>query len=391
MSPSLPVVAADRPAATGPVPLERDRAVDAGPRRRPGRRAGRRPGRVAALVALAAIGASLAACSSSTSSTATAAAKEPTVPLVVYAAEGYDQAEVNAFQAATGIPTELVDHSTGTLLAKIQAEGDHPQWGLFWSDGNAAYAALDQEHMLVRGFEPDTGHLTALGKKLVPKDESYIPTGLTVAGAIVYNSQTVTDPPTSWTQLTEPEWNGAVGMNNPAISGPTYSLVAGIMQQLGGVGPGERFFSKLAADHLHVYPTNKVTLTALLQGQIKLAIVQNSAGIGFEYQYPQLRVAYPRYVTDLPSVIGIDAKVSKAEQAEAERFADFVYSKKGQQVMLSGDPHGDSLFFPIIEGTAQHKLVPPLSSIPLQFISPTVWGAREGTINQWFTANVVNG
>lgn len=313
------------------------------------------------------------------------------MPLVVYAAEGYDQAETQAFQAATGIPTKLVDHSTGTLLAKIQAEGDHPQWGVFWSDGDSAYAALDREHMLVRGFEPDTGTLTALGRKVLPADHSYIPTGLTVAGALVYDSRTVSTPPTSWTQLTEPQWKGAVGMNNPAISGPTYSFVAGLMQQLGGVSPGERFFSQLAANGLHVYSTNKVTLTALLQGQIKLAIVQNSAGIGFEYEYPQLRVAYPSKVTDLPSVIGIDAKVSKTEQAEAERFADFVYSKKGQQVMLSGDPHGDSLFFPIIKGTAQHTLVPPLSSIPIQFIDPTVWGPREGSINQWFTANVVNG
>ena len=337
-------------------------------------------------------GAALAACSSSSGSSATAVATNlPKVPLVVYAAEGYDQAEVSAFQAATGIQTELVDHSTGTLLAKIQAEGDHPQWGVLWTDGDAAYAALDQQHMLVRGFEPTTGTLTSLGEKVVPKDKSYIPTGLTVAGAVIYDSQTVTNPPTSWSQLTGAQWKGAVGMNNPAISGPTYNVVAGIMNQLGGVSQGEKFFSQMAANGLHIFPTNKVTLTALLQGQIKLAVVQNSAGIGFEYKYPQLKVAYPTKVTDLPSVIGIDAKVSKAEQTEAEKFANFVYSPAGQKVMLSGDPHGDSLFFPIITGTSQHSLVPQLSSLPIQFINPYVWGPREGTINQWFTANVVNG
>lgn len=336
-------------------------------------------------------GTALAACSSSSTSATAAAAHLPQVPLVVYAAEGYDQAEVTAFQKATGIPTKLVDHSTGTLLAKIQAEGNHPQWGVLWTDGDAAYAALDKQGMLVRGFEPNTGTLTSLGEKVVPKDKSYIPTGLTVAGAIVYNSQTVTNPPTSWTQLTEPQWKGAVGMNNPAISGPTYNVVAGIMHQLGGVSKGESFFTNLAANGLHVFTTNKVTLTALLQGQIKLAIVQNSAGIGFEYKYPQLKVAYPKSVTDLPSVIGIDAKVSKAEQAEAKKFADFVYSPAGQKVMLSGDPHGDSLFFPIIKGTSQHKLVPQLSTIPIQFIDPYTWGPREGTVNQWFTSHVVNG
>ncbi len=313
------------------------------------------------------------------------------VPLVVYAAEGYDQAMVTAFQNATGIPTKLVDHSTGTLLAKIQAEGSNPQWGILWTDGDAAYAALDKEGMLLRNFEPDTGTLSALGRKVVPADKSYVPTGLTVAGALVYNSQVVSSPPTNWTQLTQPQWKGAVGMNNPAISGPTYSVVAGIMHQLGGVPQGEKFFRSMAANGLHIYNTNKVTLTGLLQGQIKLAIVQNSAGIGFEYKYPQLKVAYPQNVTDLPSVIGIDDKVSAAEQAEAKRFADFVYSPAGQRVMLNGDPHGDSLFFPILSGTSQHKLVPQLSSIPIQFINPQTWGPREGTINQWFTANVVNG
>lgn len=368
------------------------------------RRGASNRGRITALAAAAlATGSLVAACGSPTSATAskssaaraaiskTAATSQAKVPLVVYAAEGYDQAEVKAFQAATGIPTKLVDHSTGTLLAKMQAEGNNPQWGVFWSDGDAAYAALDKEGMLVRGFEPTTGTLTSLGEKVVPKDKSYIPTGLTVAGAIIYNGQTVTKPPTSWTQLTSPQWKGAVGMNNPAISGPTYNVVAGIMHQLGGVTQGEKFFKQMAANGLHVYTTNKVTLTALLQGQIKLAIVQNSAGIGFEYKYPQLRVAYPQYVTDLPSVIGIDAKVSKAEQSEAEQFADFVYSKQGQQVMLTGDPHGDSLFFPIVKGTAQHKLVPQISTIPIQFIKPTVWGPQESTLNQWFTANVVNG
>lgn len=340
---------------------------------------------------LAACGSSSASVASTSSTARTVSSTSKAVPLVVYAAEGYDKAVTKAFQAKTGIPTELVDHSTGTLLAKIQAEGNHPQWGLLWTDGDSAYAALDQQHMLVRGFEPTTGSLTSLGEKVVPKDKSYIPTGLTVAGAVIYNSQVVKSPPTSWSQLASPKWKGAVGMNNPAISGPTYSLVAGIMQQMGGVSKGQAFFKQMAANGLKIYATNKVTLTALLQGQIKLAIVQNSAGIGFEYKYPQLKVAYPSMVTDLPSVIGIDAKVSKTEQAEAKKFANFVYSAQGQQAMLTGDPHGDSLFFPIVQGTKQHKLVPPLSSIPIQFINPTIWGSRESTINQWFTSNVVNG
>lgn len=352
----------------------------------------RRTATLAALVPVAAAGLVLSACGSGSASASTAVASSKhakPVPLVVYAAEGYDQAMTDAFQKATGIPTQLEDHSTGTLLAKISAEANNPQWGVFWSDGAESYAALDQQHALVRGFEPTTGTLNSLGQEVVPADKSYVPTGLTVAGALIYNSSVVKNPPTSWSQLLDAQWQGATGMNNPAISGPTYPFVAGMMQQLGGTTQGERYFTALKNNGLHVYDTNKVTLNALLNGTIKFAIVQNSAAIGFQFKAPQLKVVYPSKVSLLPGVIGIDAKVSHQEIAEAEQFANFVYSPKGQAVMLSGDPQGDSLFFPIVKGTKPLPQVPDLATIPTQNPTPTVWGPRETTIDQWFTNNIV--
>jgi iron(III) transport system substrate-binding protein len=324
------------------------------------------------------------------SSGATAASSGEKVPLDLYAAEGYDQAECNAFQAKTGITCNLTDHSTGTLLTTIAATVNNPHWGVFWSDGDESYAALDQQGLLVKGFEPTSGTLNTLGQSLVPADKAWIPTGVTIACGIVYNSKTTSTAPTNWTQLLQPQYKGEVGMNNPALSGPTYPFVAGIMQQLGGVSQGEAFFKSLKANGLHVFSTNKVTLTALLQGQIRYAIVQNSAGIGFMHKYPNLRVAYPAKSSVLPSVIGIDAKVSPTEIAEAEQFANFVYSPAGQAVMLSGDPFGDSLFVPIVNGTVGHSEVPALSSLPTQVVNPLVWGPRESSINQWFTANIVS-
>jgi iron(III) transport system substrate-binding protein len=357
------------------------------------RRASRRVTVLAASgVALA--GLLLSACSSGSSAgpgtghTTSAAATSKVEPLVIYNGKNYLPGTAEAFSKKTGIPTEEVSDSTGVLLAKIEAEKNHPQWGVFWSDGAAAYAALDAQHMLVRGFEPDTGTLTSVGRKLVPTDRSYIPTAITVAGAIVYNPSVVPDPPTSFTQLAEPQWKGAVGMNNPAISGPTYTAVAGIMNQVGGVAKGEAFFSELAANGVQVFTTNKVTLNALLHGQVKLAIVQNNAGIELAEKYPQLKVDYPKDATVLPSVIGIDAKVSKTEIAEAEEFADFVYSSAGQKVMQQVNPYGG---WPIMEGVQPAPLLPPLSTLPLQFIGTRTWGDREATINQWFTAHVVNG
>lgn len=307
---------------------------------------------------------------------------------MVYSAKNYMPGVGQAFSKKTGIPIELVNHSTGTLLTKIQAERSDPQWGLLWIDGAAACAALDQQGMLLRGFEPDTGQLTSLGKELVPADKSYVPTAVTIAGALVYNPSVLPDPPTNFEQLTEPQYRGKIGMNNPAISGPTYTFVAGLMNQLGGIAKGEAFFKQLANNGLQIFPTNKVTLTALLQGRIAMAIVQNNAGIEFAEKYPQIKVAYPRLATILPSVICIDRHAPSAEVREAKEFADYVYSVAGQKVMKAVNPYGG---WPIMTGVEPAPLLPALSSLPVQRIATRYWGGQEASITEWFSEHVVNG
>ena len=310
------------------------------------------------------------------------------MPLVVYSAQGYDSTETKAFQAATGIPVQLVDDSTGPLLVKVQAEINNPKWGLLWVDGDEAFASLDQQNYLVKGFEPSVS-FNALGTSLIPSDKSYVPTGVTMAGTVVYDSKTVTNPPAGWTDLLSAQWKGAVGMNDPAVSGPTYPFVAGLFNYLGGVSQGEAFLKKLKANGLHVFQTNGDTLHALEAGQIKLAMIQSSAGIGAELKNPSIKVAFIPPSTPIPSVIGIDAKASPSEIAEAEQFAEYVLSSQGQQVMQSGDPTGDSLYWPVVQGINPLSQLPPLSSVPAKAIDAYTWGARESAINTWFTNNIV--
>ncbi|MHB1987289.1 MAG: ABC transporter substrate-binding protein [Acidimicrobiales bacterium] len=315
-------------------------------------------------------------------------ARARVVPLVVYSAQGYDHAETAAFQKATGIPVRLEDNSTGPLITQIEASKDNPKWGLLWVDGPTVFAGLDSQGLLVRGFEPHV-RWNFLGVKSVPKDKSYVPTGVTLTAAVVYNSAKISHPPTTWAQLLSPRWKGKVGMNNPSISGPTYPFVAGMMNYLGGVRAGERFFSKLKANGLVVNQTNGPTLAALSSGQIALALVQSSAGIGAGFTEHSLKVKYLPPITMLPSCIGIDSKAPRAERLEAERFASFVLSPKGQRVMQTGDPTGDSLYYPVLQGISRAKGVPALNGVKTQTINPYIWGRRQNAIDTWFTNNIV--
>jgi iron(III) transport system substrate-binding protein len=337
--------------------------------------------------AIALAGCSSASSGASGSSSASAKSTAKTT-LVIYSAQGYDHAAAAAFQKATGIPVKLDDNSTGPLLTQIEASKNNPNWGLLWVDGATAFAGLDQQGLLLKGFEPNVTW-NSLGSQSVPADKSYTPTGVTLMAALVYNQAKVKNPPATWQDLLQSQWKGAVGMNDPSQSGPTYPFIAGMMNYLGGVSAGESYYSKLKANGLIIHPTNGPTLQALTSGQIKLALVQSSAGIGAVLGDKSLAVKYLDPVTLLPSAIGIDAKAPPAEQAEAKKFIEWVLSPAGQHVMQTGDPTGDSLYYPVLQGTSPLSALPSLASVRTQTINPYTWGPREATINTWFDSNIV--
>ena len=161
---------------------------------------------------------SSASASSTPSSTGAASSK---VTLVVYSAQGYDSAMTKAFTKATGIPVKLDDNSTGPLLTQIEASKNNPNWGLLWVDGATAFAGLDTQGLLLKGFEPSV-QFNSLGTQSVPADKSYTPTGVTLMAALAYNKDKVKSPPTTWQQLLDSQWKGQVGMNDPSQSGPTF-------------------------------------------------------------------------------------------------------------------------------------------------------------------------
>jgi iron(III) transport system substrate-binding protein len=344
----------------------------------------------AAIVILA--GCSSSPSSSTSSSVAPAAAKVE--PLVLYAAEGYDAVMGKAFTKKTGIPVKVDDDSTGPLLTKIAAEKNNPQWSLVWVDGDTAFASLDQQHLLL-DYAP-TASWNSVGQKLVPADHSYDPTGTTVMAALIYNAAAVKSVPTTYQELLGSAYSGKVGMDDPAQSGPTYPFIAGVMNQLGGqksgVSDGEAYFTKLKNNGLKIFPTNGDTLHALETGQIDYGLIQSSAATGETIKVKPTakydpKVTYLPESTLLPSVLGIDKGADAVQQAEAKKFVDFALSPAGQAVMQTGDPSGDSLFWPVVNNVTP---LPQLSAFPTAYqrLDPTYWGPLESQVVTWFESNI---
>jgi iron(III) transport system substrate-binding protein len=353
-----------------------------------------------ALVALAGTTASLSFVMSLGSGAS--AASNPGFAL--YAAEGYDAASVKAFNAThPGFTVTVNDNSTGPLLEQIQAEGNNPKWGVLWVDGATAFAQLDNEGYLVKHSTPKGISFNSLGKANIPADGSFTPTGLTVTGALCYDSSQISASqlPSTWQQLASSQYKGMLGMNDPSQSGPTFPLIAGVMDQLGhytkgstasAVAAGEAYYKQLYSNGVVVNATNGPTISAMESDSIQMATIQSSACYGAELtSFPSMRVKYLNYSVALPSVIGVDAKASPIVRADAQKFVNWVFSKAGQHVMQTGDPTGDSLFWPVINGEKpSNPIIPSLASTHAISLNPYIWGPLETKINAWFDSNIAN-
>lgn len=308
--------------------------------------------------------------------------------LVLYSAVDYGPQVAAAFTKQTGIPVHVIDLSTGALLAKISAEGHHPAWTMAWFDGDMAAAALDAAGLVERHSVPKL-NFTALGRSLVPADGSYTPTGLTLAGAFSYHPAQLADVPTSWQGLLNPALAGGVGMNNPAISGPTYPILAAMLAQAGGWPKGQAFVKQLIAAGLHNYTKNANTLAALRSGEIKLAVTQSSAAWFVAARDPSLRVQIPDPSFALPSVIVAAQGLNPKEARLVARFIRFASSAKIQTLrMRTGN--ADGYYWPLIKGIRALHHLPRLATLHVVHLDPRLWGPRESRINAWFSTQVTN-
>ncbi|GCE15229.1 ABC transporter substrate-binding protein [Tengunoibacter tsumagoiensis] len=343
------------------------------------------------LMALVGLVTILSACGGSSTTTATTSTTcDKATGLTVYSAQGYDSDVTKAFQKQTGITTKLVDDSTGPLIAKISAEGNNPHWDVSWFDGNVTMQSLDDQNLLLKWQSPSTSNLTAQGLKYVPGDNSYYPVSLTTVGAIAYNKNKVPAAglPKDWNDLLKPEYKGLVAMNDPAYSGPTYPLIAGVSQLMGSEDQGKQFFQQLKANGLINFKTNDPTLNSVETGAREFGIVQDSAIYGAIKAGQPLGIIYPSSgVIGLPGVISVSAH--SKHTACAEQFVNWVLSPEGQSVMTQHDPtDGDTYFIPLVKGvtpTVQRQYT------DINFIDLNVsqWAKAEAELKQWFHNNIV--
>ena len=308
--------------------------------------------------------------------------------LVIYHAIDFVGAASKAFTAKTGIPVKLVEQdSTGLVLGKISAEGDHPQFDLVWIEGSAVAERLGQAKVL-HAFPDLTQNaaFTDIGRKLAPASGFFFPTNVSATGIAVNTAKVAAaDMPASWADLAKPAFAGSVAAKDPNLSGPAFQWLAGLFQTV-GVEQGKALLSKILTNKaLSGLPSGGAVNKQLLTGDAKVGIAQDSATFSKIAAGEPLTAVYPTEgVVALPSTIGASAQSKNLDAAR--QFIEFVLNPEGQAAMMDGED-ADFYFVPVIQGVSAKP--GRKTDIAFIYLDDKLASAHEVEWKKWFRESFV--
>ncbi|RZS55010.1 putative 2-aminoethylphosphonate ABC transporter substrate-binding protein [Sphaerotilus mobilis] len=205
--------------------------------------------------------------------------------LTVYTALETDQLKAyqQGFNAVNpNIDIKWVRDSTGVITAKLLAEKANPQADVVWGVAASSLALLNRNGML----EPYAPlNLDAIMSQYRDKKNPPAWFGMNVFGATVcFNTVEAAKRniaiPTSWKDLTKPEFKGQVVMPNPASSGTGYFDVVAWLALFGdkdGKGGGWEYMDALHANIAQYTHSGSKPCNMAAAGEYV-------AGISFEYR-----------------------------------------------------------------------------------------------------------
>ena len=176
------------------------------------------------------------------------------------------------------IEIKWVRDSTGIVTAKLLAEKDNPKADVIWGLAATSLLLMKSEGML-HPYKPKG--VERLDPKFVDKDDPPAWTGIDawVASVCVNTVEQAKHgfaTPTSWKDLTKPEYKGHVAMPNPNSSGTGFLDVSSWLQMFGEEG-GWAFMDALHENINHYTHSGSKPCKQAARGEVPI-------GVSFAYR-----------------------------------------------------------------------------------------------------------
>ncbi len=277
-----------------------------------------------------------------------------------------------AFEAAhPGVTVEIFRSGTEQVIARflLEAEAGAPQADVLLVADAPTFELLKERDLL----EPYRSiSASAIGSAYADRDGMYYGTKV-LATLIVYNTDLVDEPITSWAELAALP-SGSVVMPSPSYSGAAaYNL--GVKTRNAGLGWS--WFETLAASDVFLTQGNGAVLRTVAGGERPYGVIVDFLPIRAALQGSPVGVVYPSEgVPVITEPVGIVRGTPNLAAARA--FVDFLLSVEGQQVAVGMG------YMPLRPDVAPPEGFPALADLRLLTAAPADLAATRDADKERF-------
>ena len=267
------------------------------------------------------------------------------------------------FQKATGIKVQQTKKPTGEALAPLRAEANNPKTDIWWGGTGDPFLQAAEVGLLEAYRPAYINDLHGWSVRQYAMSNDMVGGFYTSAIGFGWNTEVLKKKklaePKCWADLIKPEYKGEVEISHPASSGTAYTVLAGLVQQMG---------EEAAFDYLKKLHRNISNYTRSGQAQAP-NVAKGEVGIGITFmfsfepwrhnKYP-IQTAAPCEGTSFE--IGGIALVKGARNPEAaKRYYDWLMSPAGQGT----GGRANSLQFPANKNVKLDPRIPRLDDVRL--------------------------
>ena len=267
------------------------------------------------------------------------------------------------FQKATGIRVVQTHRPTGEALAQLRAEASNPKTDIWWGGTGDPFLQAAEVGLLEPYRPVYLSDLHGWSVRQYAMSNDMVGGFYTSAIGFGWNTELLKKKklpePKCWADLIKPEYKGEVEISHPASSGTAYTVLAGLVQQMG---------EDAAFDYLKKLHRNISNYTRSGQAQAP-NVAKGEVGVGITFlfsfepwrhnKYP-IQTAAPCEGTSFE--IGGIALVKGARNPEAaKRYYDWLMSPAGQGT----GGRANSLQFPANKNVKLDPRIPRLDDVRL--------------------------
>ncbi len=240
----------------------------------------------------------------------------------------------NAFTEETGIQVDWVRLSTGECVARMEAEKENPQASIWYGGVGLGHIEAKNKGLTMKYESPAW---TSADKF---RDADRFWSGI-YAGPLCFESNTQSlekyglEAPTSWEDLTDPQYEGHIQMANPGSSGTAYNVLATIVN-LKGEEEGFKYMQQLDSNITQYTRSGSAPGKNAAIGETTIAIGYAHDGVKLVDQGYPLEITFPSEGTGYEiASVSLIKNGPEGELENAKKLYDWALGETAAKIYTS--------------------------------------------------------